>query len=106
MKPGVPANGTHNVLGSRPPPPLWHPRGDRPRPIDFSALIFSRPRIEYVYMQKLAAWRRRFSTIYRFVISQFAMHSIDAFQMKAPRKILRFRGQQRKQMSGFLTKLE
>jgi len=31
---------------------------------------------------------------------------LDAFEMKGLRKTLRVRGQQRKQMSGFLTKLE
>ena len=31
---------------------------------------------------------------------------LDAFEMKGLRRMLRFRGQQRKQMSGFLTKLE
>jgi len=31
---------------------------------------------------------------------------LDAFEMKALKKILRVRGQQRKQMNGFLIKLE
>ena len=31
---------------------------------------------------------------------------LDAFEMKGLKRMLRFRGQQRKQMSGFLAKLE